>query len=218
MKFIKPSLVAILCALLALPARAQFVVIDPVAIAAAIEQVVAWGEDVGLQYEQIANQTEQITTAYKQVANQVEQIKKAKEMIDNMTGSRLLGLIRNEIATNDTIPDDVKGMLAGLEVPDQLNQAIKSIATKGLLATSKRGQQIQGLMGDINSTSDPKAIAELTARITAEQANVQNDTNRILLAQAETRARERDLVELEMTFNDSTTSRGQAPLMVWNGQ
>lgn len=207
MKFIQTSLVTILCALLAMPARAQFVVIDPVAIAAAIEQVVAWGEDVGLQYEQIANQTEQITTAYKQVANQVEQIKKAKEMIDNMTGSRLLGLIRNEIATNDTIPDDVKGMLAGLEVPDQLNQAIKNIATKGLLATSKRGQQIQGLMGDINSTSDPKAIAELTARITAEQANVQNDTNRILFAQEEARARERDLVELEMTFNDSVFSR-----------
>lgn len=209
MKALKSVLAAASFFAVSQSATAQFVVIDP----ASITQQIA---TVAEQVKQNLAWTEQYRQMYSQITNQIDQIQKAKATLENMTGSRLLGLVRNELATNATVPNDVKGMLAALEIPDQLNQAIKSLATNGLIATAKRGTQIQGLMGDINSTTDAKGVAELNARISAEIANVQNDTNRILLSQAEAKARERDLVELEVTFNDSTTGRAQKALQ-WRG-
>ena len=51
--------------------------------------------------------------------------------------------------------------------------------------------QIQSLMGQINGTSDPKAIAELQARIQAEQAAIDNEATKLqmvaMLQQAEQR-------------------------------
>lgn len=56
-------------------------------------------------------------------------------------------------------------------------------------AASQRWDQIQGLIGQINSTTDPKAIAELQARINGEQAAIANEHTKLqmfqMLAQAE---------------------------------
>ena len=49
---------------------------------------------------------------------------------------------------------------------------------------TQRTTQIQALQGSINSTSDPKAIAELQARIASENAQITNDANRIALMRA----------------------------------
>lgn len=50
----------------------------------------------------------------------------------------------------------------------------KSNLLKALESTEVRLKQIDGLMGQISKTQDPKAIAELQARISAENAQLQN--------------------------------------------
>lgn len=65
----------------------------------------------------------------------------------------------------------------------------KANATAAFDAATKRWDQIQGLMKEISNTDDPKAIAELQARIDAEQAAIQNEQTKLqlfsMLAQAE---------------------------------
>jgi type IV secretion system protein VirB5 len=60
-----------------------------------------------------------------------------------------------------------------------------------LKLTSQRQDEIQGLQDQINSTDDPKAIAELQARIATEQAQVQNDSVRIIALQLESQNQDR---------------------------
>lgn len=57
--------------------------------------------------------------------------------------------------------------------------AIQSIASQGMANASARFNYLQGLMGQINNTTDPKAIAELNARITAEQTMMTNEQTKL---------------------------------------
>jgi type IV secretion system protein VirB5 len=54
-----------------------------------------------------------------------------------------------------------------------------------------RNSQIQDLMGQINSTNDPKSIAELQARIAGENVSVANEANRIAIWKEMSAANER---------------------------
>src|SRR5579864_6734569 len=54
-----------------------------------------------------------------------------------------------------------------------------------------RNSQIQDLMGQINSTNDPKSIAELQARIAGENVSVANEANRIAIWKEMSAASER---------------------------
>lgn len=57
----------------------------------------------------------------------------------------------------------------------------KAFALDAYDAAVKRLGQIDGLMQKINSTSDPKSIAELQGRIAIEQANIQNEQIKLQL-------------------------------------
>ena len=57
----------------------------------------------------------------------------------------------------------------------------KDFIGQALNASQKRLDQIQGLMNTINTTTDAKAIAELQARLQAEQANIANETTKMQL-------------------------------------
>ena len=57
--------------------------------------------------------------------------------------------------------------------------AIQSISAQGMANASARFNYLQGLMGQINNTTDPKAIAELNARITAEQTMMTNEQTKL---------------------------------------
>lgn len=57
----------------------------------------------------------------------------------------------------------------------------KGFALDAYDAANSRIGQIDQLMGQINQTQDPKAIAELQARIAAEQANIQNEQTKLQL-------------------------------------
>jgi type IV secretion system protein VirB5 len=79
---------------------------------------------------------------------------------------------------------------------------------------TQRTTQIQALQGSINSTSDPKAIAELQARIASENAQITNDANRIALMRAiadsqdrlvQQQYRERELRSLNSTASTMDT-------------
>lgn len=67
----------------------------------------------------------------------------------------------------------------------------KAFAEQAFDKAKDRLSQIEGLMAAINGTSDPKAIAELQARIAAEGAAIQNEQTKMqlyaLAAQAEDR-------------------------------
>lgn len=56
---------------------------------------------------------------------------------------------------------------------------VKSDLQKAFDAAEQRLKQIEGLMGQINNATDPKAIADLQARIQSEQAKIQNEQTRI---------------------------------------
>lgn len=55
----------------------------------------------------------------------------------------------------------------------------KAYAMDAYKAGQKRTEQLDGLMAQINQTQDPKAIAELQARMGAEQANIQNEQTKL---------------------------------------
>jgi len=74
-----------------------------------------------------------------------------------------------------------------------LNLPSQSMAydQNALSLTQQRVAQIQSLQSQINSTQDPKAIAELQARIQAENVQVSNDANRIAVMQSMAAAQQR---------------------------
>lgn len=76
----------------------------------------------------------------------------------------------------------------------------KAFASDAFDKAKDRLDQIQALMKKINSTSDPKAIAELQARIASEQAAIQNEQTKLqlyaMVAQAEDRLIEQQQREL----------------------
>lgn len=72
---------------------------------------------------------------------------------------------------------------------------VKSDISKALEAAQKRLDQIEGLMNQINRTQDPKAIAELQARIAIEQAMIQNENTRLQMYQIMSQANEKMLAE-----------------------
>jgi len=78
----------------------------------------------------------------------------------------------------------------------------KGFALDGYQAATSRMQQIDQLMSTINTTQDPKAIAELQGRIAAEQANIQNEQTKLqmyaMVAAAEDRLQEQRERELAM--------------------
>lgn len=57
----------------------------------------------------------------------------------------------------------------------------KAMGQKAYSAATARLDNIQGLMRQINRSTDPKAIADLQARIQGEQAVIQNEQTKLLL-------------------------------------
>jgi type IV secretion system protein VirB5 len=62
-----------------------------------------------------------------------------------------------------------------------LNTSSQALAYQqnAMMRLNQRLQQVDGLQGQINMTNDPKSIAELSARLIAESAQIANDANRL---------------------------------------
>ncbi|WP_337913657.1 P-type DNA transfer protein VirB5 [Vibrio cholerae] len=97
-------------------------------------------------------------------------------------------------------------------------QAVKpaqdqAFAVDAYKKSQNRVGQIEGLMKEINRTNDPKAIAELNARIQAEQALIQNEQTKIALYKASAESEYQLLVQQENEMNKKyiqSTNYGQS--------
>lgn len=77
---------------------------------------------------------------------------------------------------------------------ERLNATAQAITEQAYAGTQARLEQIDALQAEINKTQDPKAIAELQARISIEQANIQTDQTRVQLLKQQIEA-ERELIK-----------------------
>lgn len=171
--------------------------IDLAAIAQAVLQVQAWGQ----QYQQMTQQVQQM-----------------QQQLDGVTGGRGMSSLLNDPEYQNarrTLPPDAQqvlglanggsyGNLAGSissikraassldsrsfnsptaasQWDADLNQAAtnQALSMQAYSDAAPRLQNIEDLMARISQTQDPKAIAELQARMSAEQAIIQNEQNRI---------------------------------------
>lgn len=80
----------------------------------------------------------------------------------------------------------------------------KAFATDAYQAAKARIDQIDGLMAKINDTQDPKAIAELQARIAAEQAHIQNEQTKLQLYAMMAAAEEKVQAQRQRELNART--------------
>ncbi|NIK39374.1 type IV secretion system protein VirB5 [Xanthomonas arboricola] len=80
-------------------------------------------------------------------------------------------------------------------------------------AAKSRLDQISSLMGEINKTQDPKAIAELQGRIASEQAMIANEQTKLQLFQMMAVAEEKIQQQRQREINAKLNSRrGYSPL------
>jgi type IV secretion system protein VirB5 len=94
-------------------------------------------------------------------------------------------------------------------------RAVKPAQDKGFAldaydAAKGRINQIDQLMDKINTTQDPKAIAELQGRIAAEQANIQNEQTKLQLYSMVAAAEEKVQLQRarEMSMKDAAKRGG----------
>lgn len=106
--------------------------------------------------------------------------------------------------------DSCQSVIAGDQRTACEARAVKASQDKGFAldaydAAESRIKQIDQLMGKINETQDPKAIAELQGRIAAEQANIQNEQTKLqlyaMVAAAEDRVQQQRQHELNAKDN-----------------
>jgi len=152
-------------------------VIDSSNLAQQVQQVVSWGKQLQAMKDQYDQQVKQY---------------------QSMTGQRGTGLVLNDPKLRQYLPQEWKKVYDGLYRPELMpgTNIVCNGKTSNALALceaevkknySDRANyeqayqvatgvdtQIQKLILEINNTNDPKAIAELQARISGEQAKIQN--------------------------------------------
>lgn len=83
----------------------------------------------------------------------------------------------------------------------------KAFASGAFDKAKDRWDQIQGLMEQINGTDDPKAIAELQARINSEQAALQNEQTKLQMYQMIAAAEDRLIEQQQREANTKSLAR-----------
>ena len=197
--------------LVAAPASTAFaigglgdIVYDPSNYAQAVKQVQSWET----QYQQMTQSLAKAEATVQQLQTQVnaltgnrgfgEQLNNPALMTTvptnlsttlsslNSTGtlSGGAGQIRSSTAVYNCA--DITDAAAKVVCQALLGQAAQtqSVQQNSMALLNERTTQIDALRAEISSTQDPKGIAELQARLAAEQAQVTNDQNKIALANA----------------------------------
>ena len=110
------------------------------------------------------------------------------------TMSALQGLVNtvkgeeNFTGSVDDMQKHIEGRMQQVAVTD------KAVGLQAYQGVQDRMKQVDNLMGEIKNTSDPKSIAELQARISIEQAYIQNEMTKLQLVGQLQRA-EQQLIE-----------------------
>ncbi len=207
----KPAVTLAATLLVALPATSAFaigglgdVVFDPSNYAQAIKQVQAWEQ----QYQQMAQSIAKAQATFQQAKAQVDAITGNRGFGNLLNNPLLHSIIPADLSTSLASLNS-SGILSGhaANIRDSaaiyncgdLNDEAARTACQALLGQSAEAQavaqdtmallnqrtiQIDALRAQISATQDPKAIAELQARLEAEQAQVANDQNKIAVSNA----------------------------------
>lgn len=178
------------------------IVYDPSNFAQAVKQVQAWEQ----QYAQMKEGLAKAEATFNQVKSGVDAITGVRGFGDLFNNPLLKAVVPADLSK--TLADlNVSGKLSGNAVSirnatkiydcEDLTGEGARIACQALLSQNAQAQavqqdtmalleqrtaQIDELRAKINTTQDPKAIAELQARIAVEEAQVGNDQNKILVA------------------------------------
>jgi type IV secretion system protein VirB5 len=225
----------LLCAML-VPAtsRAQFAVIDIANLQQALQQVSAWQK----QYQQMAEQQGQLKQQYSAItgsrglgnyasdprllATVPNDLLRIYDALQNQGASGLTGGAR-AIRDKARIYDCGRQTAADLRSCERLLSGLAqhlSLLQESLALTTRRGAQVQALQDKINTTTDAKSIAELQARLQAENLQINNDANRLALMHsladaneraAEQAVRESTLRSLSRNDNGSASFRFVVP-------
>ena len=158
----------------------------------------------------IAQAVQQVIHMKTQIDNQISQIRNMEAQYKSITGSRNLGQLLNDPAMRNYLPQDYANLYDAIKSGNtsKLSRSLDNIAkqektyasqkngadryaTQSLItkassiqaleAQSKRLDNIQNLMGQINLATDPKAAQDLSNRLAAEQAMIQSEQVRINL-------------------------------------
>jgi type IV secretion system protein VirB5 len=170
------------------PARAAMLVLDKAGLIQAVQQV---------------------KTAYKQLTELQSQLKQAERTYEAMTGPRGMAALLDNPELREYLPEDMADVLSALNEDvdnykkanrllkdgawqDAAMQAAKwlddketSAATdlanseKAYRKSGERIEQYRDFVDEIDESQDPKAIADLQARIQAENVYLQNEIVRL---------------------------------------
>jgi Type IV secretion system proteins len=179
--------------------HAQFLVIDPVAIAQATAQVTAWGS----QLTAMKNQYDQAVTMY----NSVKGITSFSDVLNNTALMKQLPKEWQDVAANVKQSAEYAKELAKLgtaTTPDQ-KKRFETIASNNAAMTSffkesnERLKNAQDLIALIKTTTDPKEKQDLANQLAGAQAAIQGSTQIASLmvekAKADTAQNERDFYQ-----------------------
>lgn len=199
MKFRKACLMVLAAlAVATTPVRAQIPVTDSANLMQQIQQVLSWVQQLKAmadQYQQLQGQYNAMTgnRGYGNLFNnpQLQQYLPAnwQQVYGQLRTQGLDGLSGGAQVFRQQIGDNRScSMLADTQARMSCNQAIASpyqtydVFQSALNVANQKPQQIQSLISQIQTTDDPKAIAELQARIAGEQAAMQNEMLKVQLS------------------------------------
>lgn len=178
-------------------AHAGIPVIDETSIAQQIQQVVAWGKQYEQMVQQIQNLQQQITNTtgsrgFSSVLNSPA-LQQARRMLPqdaqtllNLASNGSYGNLATSInsikqATTSLNSDSFTSTHASDQWMADLNRAAsnKALSMEAYDSAQQRLSNLEGLMSQISTTQDPKAVGELQARIATEQGLIQNEQAKI---------------------------------------
>ena len=175
-------------------AYAGIPVIDVANLAQAIQQVTAWAQ----QYQQMEQQFQQLQQQYAAItggrgfsqfmndpsfqAARRTLPQDAQNVLSLMNGTGSYGNFASSInsikqATSSLTDSDFGSPTAAAQYDADLNRAAtnNALSIQAYTDATQRLANLEGMIGQISQTNDPKAISELQARISAENGIIQNE-------------------------------------------
>ncbi len=172
-------------------------VIDMPALAYWAQQMGSWANQLNQMKQQLTQQTNTYTamTGNRGLGNVLPLANSVRNYLPQ-GASELLGVVNNSSNSYSGMASQIQALVAHNAIlsngklsamnllPSQQKlitdgrtntAAIQSIASQGMANASARFNYLQSLMSQINTTTDPKTIAELQARIAAEQTMMSNE-------------------------------------------
>lgn len=211
------------------PAGAAMPVIDAANLTQAINQVNAWKSQYQQMFQQIQQLQQQIKSStgsrglgnivnnpqmQRAVPPEVLKIYSAVQSLQSNSGMTANARLIREASKIYDCENRSGGDLARCHGLLNSNAQLQAFGLDALKVVNQRVQQIQSLQDQIDSTNDSKSIAELQARLQAENTQVSNDASRLMLlrtlADAADRAaqqaiKEREMRSLSLTSDGSDT-------------